>query len=381
MTNETMMFESFISNLASALLVLALVFLVLTLAFPALGCFATLIGLGLPKYKKKKLANSKIDILVPVYNEKKEIIEATLTGIVNSFKNSSPSNLTYRVVIFSDPMLQKSYEAVTEWKNKNNFNNNIEILSEKNISKWDSLIKLSDKIDAEWCAFVDIGSVWDRSIISKVESHILSGKFLCVAPSYEQKNASMLYRVYWQLESYLKNIENIAGGPCSVHGATVFYDSRALKVAIQELGNSVWYNDDIVIPLKIRTIGNTFYASGAKVYDSGANSNFQIEKNRRSRMTFGNIQWIKTLLIPAFRSNSVAGIISLRRAVRTFWAYVLILTLMYIAVSIDPLVGIFLGTIFTTTIFINKSLRAAFISSIKSIKNIVLFKNSEVIWS
>lgn len=381
MYSERVILESFVSSLVPMLTVLVIVFLIHTVSFPLFACCLRIMGLGAPKYKKKALTNGRIDILVPVYNEKNEVIQSTLSGIIDSFKYSEPSRLTYRIVILSDPKLRQSYEAVTEWKNKNNQNNNIEILTSENISKWDSLKKLSGVINAEWCAFVDAGSVWDNNVISEVEKHILSGKFVCVAPSYEPKGAGTLYKLYWLVESYLKKIENIAGGSCSVHGATVFYDSRALKIAMQHLGNNIWYNDDVVIPLKIRTVGNLYYATAAKVYDYGTSTDFQTEKNRRSRMTFGNIQWIKALLLPTIKSNPVAGVIALRRAVRTFWAHILVLSVMYISINLSILSGIILFTIFATPIFVNKSLRAAFISSIKSIKNILSLKSSEVIWS
>ena len=108
----------------------------------------------------------------------------------------------------------------------------------------------------------------------------------------------------------------------SLHGATVGYKTAVVKKALARLGDTQWLNDDVVIPLTLRTLfpdGLILYPVG-KVWDAGSHPK-EVDLARRDRLLKGNLQWVRGLLPDYFRRNPVAGTVALRRLFRIFWAY------------------------------------------------------------
>jgi cellulose synthase/poly-beta-1,6-N-acetylglucosamine synthase-like glycosyltransferase len=196
------------------------------------------------------------------------------------------------------------------------------------------LQRLVESSTAEWVAFVDAGSVWEQELLVRIHELMADPSVIAVAPSYMPLKAGLLERMNWKLEQTLKSAENGAGGPISIHGASIFYRRTALVAALDELAAQSWLNDDIAIPLTLRLkfpeSRIVYFAQGQKrswVSDVGVRSELDVEYRRRRRMVLGNLQWIKGVLLERIRSGRItlknvpAVLIALRRVLRLFWAY------------------------------------------------------------
>jgi hypothetical protein len=177
---------------------------------------------------------------------------------------------------------------------------------------------------SDWIILVDAGTIWPESFLSDVFLRIgtRDAEIMAIAPSYRPQKAGRLHRLLWNLETALKRIETNCGGPISLHGATVGYKTPFLKKALASLGNTLWLNDDVVIPLTLRALypkGVILYPVG-EVWDAGIEPH-RLDLGRRKRLLLGNLQWVRALLPSCLRSNPVAGVVAVRRLFRVLWAY------------------------------------------------------------
>jgi hypothetical protein len=174
----------------------------------------------------------------------------------------------------------------------------------------------------EWVAFVDAGSLWPDVLISSVVRSIeADGRVMAVAPSYSNSAAGSIARVTWGIERVLKSLENFAGGPISVHGATVFYRTDQVMEAMRALeSHESWLNDDVAVPLMMRILFprySTVYLPSVTVGDMQGEAHGR-EYGRRRRMALGNLEWVQRIGV---RGTTSVRCLQLRRIFRMMWAY------------------------------------------------------------
>jgi len=190
--------------------------------------------------------------------------------------------------------------------------------------KWAVMKALVADSCSDWIMLVDAGTIWPESFFSDVLRQIDAGekKVMAIAPSYRPLKAGWLHQILWRLETGLKQMEAYCGGPISLHGATAAYRTPLLKNALASLGNTLWLNDDVVIPLTLRAL----YPKGVILYPVGEVRDVGVEQHhldlgRRKRLLLGNLQWVRALLPTYMRRNPVAGLVAGRRIFRVLWAY------------------------------------------------------------
>jgi glycosyltransferase involved in cell wall biosynthesis len=272
----------------------------------------------------------KIEVLVPCHNGQ-AFIQKTLESVADAhlYFRSQGHDLTISVGL--DHCTDQTANQIQHFI----YNESMDVRMTGNPhepGKWNMLKELVRQSTADWVALVDVGSVWDQKLLMEALPSFQDRKIMCVAPSYGAVNAGLLERINWAVERILKSIESSAGGPISVHGATVFYKRDYLVKALAELEGTAWLNDDVVIPLTLRTLFPrlrivylaSHTAGKAWVTDFGVHDGIKIDLGRRKRMLIGNLQWIRSLFGKALRSDSSVGLIAARRVFRTFWAYAIL---------------------------------------------------------
>ena len=191
-------------------------------------------------------------------------------------------------------------------------------------SKWKTLFELSASSSAEWVGWVDAEASWPKGFLSEVLVKIHEdGNRLGISPAFGPNPI-------WRIEEKIKLLENHLGGPISVHGATVFYRREELMEALHALQHTSWLNDDIVVPLMMRTQNPSsrlfyFTPQAGRVTENEreglSEGRFRAILGQRSRMAAGNLQWISLLWIKVLRISLPVGFLALRRVLRPFWMY------------------------------------------------------------
>lgn len=260
-----------------------------------------------------------VSILLPAHNED-ATIKATLDSIQEAIAvamTTSSRPLDARIIVGLDGCTDRTAEIVKSYSRV------IVQGTSTNQGKWRTLEALLAGVSSEWTIFADAGIQWPTSFLSDFLSVVdRKPQALAIAPSYRPARGGLLSRVIWGIEVFLKTCEGWSGGPVSLHGATVGYQTTALKSAIRRLSGHVWLNDDVVIPLMIRSLfpqGVIVYPVG-QVRDIGVRVN-QVDIRRRKRMLRGNLQWIRMLWPGVWRLNGAAGVLATRRVFRLLWAY------------------------------------------------------------
>ncbi len=289
-----------------------------------------------------------LDILIPAHNEEGQI-GRTLGSIVNSRdlfvthqRHLHNVQAKIKIVIGVDHCTDHTEQVIREFTQSRRVEG---LTIQKNLKtpgKWVIVQQLIKQSQAEWVALVDSGTVWEEWLLENALPLFFNKDVIGVSPSYRPLAVGILERFYWAIERFLKQIESRAGGPTSVHGPTVFYRREALLAALEELSSKNWLNDDVVIPLTLRTLfpkQKIEYLSRkngrAWILDHGIKQNLSIEYNRRKRMLIGNLQWIRILFWKSFKSSIKVGLIASRRVFRTFWAYWI--TLLFLGIFLHAL--------------------------------------------
>ncbi len=318
--------------------------------------------------KPKSAETIKLHIVIPTHNE-----EATIANTLQSISKAS-ANLTENfggafevsITVVLDGCTDGTSKAIGEF-------NFVQVIEHpKALGKWQSIQDgCLAKGYTDWTVLIDAGSAWPDDLLSSLVCHLRDDDTVGIAPSYRNNNAKFLERLSWAVERRLKAVENGAGGPISVHGATVFYRTPALCDAFGLLSGKAWLNDDVVIPLAIRSLfpfKKLTYLPKIIVEDISPIRTGS-ESTRRVRLVRGNLDWVRESF---WRHSPVVQILALRRISRMAWAY-------WFIGLISPLLLLGLsGVIVFVLIFVLFKRNAAFNASLKVIY--LLGKSQIIAW-
>lgn len=321
------------------------------------------------EYKKtENYQATRIHIVIPAHNE-----EATIKETVQSVIEAT-ADLIYcygdafevTVTVVLDGCTDNTSNAIAGFSQ-------VQVIQHANaLGKWRSIEEacLVGK-DTDWTILLDAGSSWKRDLLRSLACYFHNDSVVGIAPSYRNNHAGLLEKLSWILERGLKALENSAGGPISVHGATVLYRTPALCEAFGLLSGKIWLNDDVVIPLAIRSLfpdKKLIYLPDNIVDDISPVRNGS-ESTRRIRLVRGNIDWVSESF---WHRSAVVRILALRRISRMAWAYWLI-------GLISPLLLLGIGGMGIFCILVVFFARnAAFKASLKAI--LLLGKSQSVAW-
>lgn len=265
---------------------------------------------------------TELDILIPAHNEAKTLA-ATLASIRRA---ESLGACKIKLHVGCDACT----DATPEVAKKNGADS---IRSYGHRSKWLTLLALVQETQSQWIALVDSGALWPENLLKNLAPYFHVESALAIAPAYFPAEASIAKKIHWALEQFFKRLEGFSTGPTSVHGATVFYRRENLVNALRSLEGRQWLNDDIAIPLALFLLTDPRHRFQDKriLYYVGEERRDQIsdigilqpanEWVRRSRMSRGNLEWMRLLLPPLKNSFAPAYWIAQRRVYRVFWAY------------------------------------------------------------
>ena len=343
----------------------------------------------------QKVFLPSITLAIPAHNEAHSI-EATLRSVTQASEYAKLRfpKLSVRIAVLLDHSTDQTSDILARLQSEITF----DVWRHSGLpGKWWGLQALNERADSEWIAYVDCGAIWDECLLVQwLQDYFQKETFLAGwAPSYAPRGAGLLERMYWNLEALLKYLENAAGGPVSVHGATVFYQRAALSRAFQYLGQEThWLNDDVVLPLVFRklNLGPIHYAihslqGRAWVHDLGVVPDLSVEAHRRERMSIGNIQWMREALLLPNRSDLLGWVLVSRRMARTLWAYAFLFSFVGVlsvswslmpALSLGVLIA--LGVLVLRVSFLQR-LSTAIQSALKVPQRLFKFSNKEpVTW-
>ncbi len=274
-----------------------------------------------------QVAPYSLAILTPAHNEE-AILSKTLTSFAAAIKRAQQvfPGISIEVVVGADGCSDKTALIADA------FGATV-IESSQSNGKWATLNKLISLVNTrpeipEWVVLADAGVQWDPEFLVRILPRCGIPHVVGVCPTYRNPSAGKIESLLWAIERHLKSLEGITGGPVSMHGATVLYKLVDLSRALRSLPRANWLNDDVVIPLALRSQdpeARILYTTDLGVYDTpsdkGAEKVAQKEFGRRRRMVLGNIQWIRGMLPTVWRRNAIAGVIAMRRVFRLLWAY------------------------------------------------------------
>jgi glycosyltransferase involved in cell wall biosynthesis len=358
----------------------------LTIVFPLLAAIVKVFSerdskLGPVNRPIRSIRPIKIDILIPAFNEA-DTIEQTLRSIFSScrFLSARHPHFVTKIVLALDGSSDETGSIARGLL----ISVPMEIRERSvNLGKWKTLSELVAQSEGDWSALVDSGTLWPEDFLVGIATKLESSTSVGIAPGYRQQSGGVLSRLIWWQERFLKSLENWAGGPISLHGASMIFRTKELKRCIQELGDLAWLNDDLVIALTARKMGSIDYLGDSLlVSDCGVRKGVS-EWGRRNRIARGNIQWIGDLFIPnLFRLTPVLILLGLRRVMRVLWAYHLIFSVfcfgMLFGVSWEFSLG--LTALLVSLAATSRSLRQAGWVSL-SVPYLILRKDGSPAWS
>ncbi len=302
------------------------------------------------------VTEKKVAILIPAYKER-EALSATINSIKRAIKHASEGNYPIKVelAVGVDGADRHTCQIVSDELAT------LHAFTEHG-GKWQTLLRLFENYKSyDWVIFADCGICWERELLVNFYKLIGNTSVCAVAPCYDNPSGGWLEKQIWKLENYTKTLETRLGGPVTVHGASIAYKVSALQPVLKLLARKNWLNDDVVIPLLMRTLepeSSIIYAPECRVTDlPEQEAAAQSEFPRRKRMVLGNIEWIKLLMPFVFRNNFLVFFLAMRRVFRVFWSYwllafVLGATLFLFAFNTGlGLVTIALGAVLTYALF------------------------------
>jgi glycosyltransferase involved in cell wall biosynthesis len=265
------------------------------------------------------------EVLIPAHNEEKKI-GITLAALEKEFRGLS---FRPRIRIALDACHDQTEKVIQEWSSRLSV-----VISKVSFqSKWRTLQSLVSQSQSEWVIFLDSGISFEEGLLPAWVSAMKDRNHLLVAPAYRLEGGSLLSRVFWIFENTVKKIENRAGGPISVHGAAVAYQKAVIQTVFQHLNldqESDFKNDDVILPLASRVLFkkmSSLYLADHCVFDQAKvdATDFQTQVNQRKRMMIGNLQWIRWMKTDSrIRKPARIHLLALRRKLRPFWVYVLL---------------------------------------------------------
>lgn len=258
-------------------------------------------------------------VIIPAYNEE-STIHLTIQSVQKALNALKPF-LSYEIIVGDDGSTDRTRTLALDGGAK-------VVSFPHRMGKWKILchLSLNEEHQAQWCVFVDASTYWPTTLGSEIFPMFENENVMCVSPTYIPAAKKSLAHWIWAWERWIKNIESRAGGPVSVHGATVFYRSRELLPVLRSLQKQEWLNDDIIIPLTLRRSYphlKIAYVSdierGVYIADLGMSKNSV--RKRTHRIIYGNVQWMQDLTTHVSTSSYIVTLISLRRVFRVFWGY------------------------------------------------------------
>jgi cellulose synthase/poly-beta-1,6-N-acetylglucosamine synthase-like glycosyltransferase len=297
------------------------------------------------------LSVSRIDILLPVHNEE-ALIEASLESFRAAILelNSLYPQIQVGILIGLDACTDQTMQIAK--------NLNVPCVEVAFKNKWKNLVSLvrhrtesqGANMQGDWVILADAGVIWPKRFLLNMIPSLMDSQVMGIAPAYYRKNSGILEQLHWIIERYFKRLEStFAGGPISVHGATVLYRRSELEKALLRLKAKVWAADDVVVPLVMRAI----YPNRRIVYvESPCESDRIIDQGvlvdhrsltRSRRMVLGNLQWIKHVLPFVIRADCAVGLLAMRRVFRMLWLYWLLslgVGVVWLGLQKSPAVGI-----------------------------------------
>jgi len=261
------------------------------------------------------LKSSRLAVFIPVVDEL-ELLSKTVTSLQNAIAKSANLGCEIRLFVCFDGSLPA---APLDFPMKNVVIHSDDIFRGKWGNLKDAILSAGPH---DWSILCDVGSVVPEDFFRELTPYLSNSNLLGLAPGYRP---AVNPCKFWVLERLLKSIENLSGGPISVHGATVIYNTRYLKPLLQSLSGD-WLNDDVVLPLMLRSNypnKKLIYLHKLQVKDLGGLNQEKVENKltRRLRVSRGNLEWIKKLLPTVFRTSPKVGVLALRRVFRLFWGY------------------------------------------------------------
>lgn len=265
-----------------------------------------------------------IAILVPAHNEEAVIVE-TLRSIKRAVTalQRAHEEIECTTVIGADGCTDGTVELVkTEGINYRE--------AATSLGKWRTIVNLVENTTSDWVVLADSGILWPEELLLRMVESATSSSVMGVAPSYRNPGGGQIETLLWKIEAHFKGLEASTGGPVTIHGATIMYRRRELQEALELLSKKSWLNDDVVLPLSLRSLNPEKvirYLPELGVYDQPAATAKAAHKKgefgRRRRMVLGNIEWIKESW---WKKDQLIVVLALRRIFRLFWAYWSIVT-------------------------------------------------------
>lgn len=255
-----------------------------------------------------------LDILIPAHNEKESLPVSLAAMKKLQHSGFAKPKLCVALSNWSGDDAQKASELADE------------TLSINEPGKWRALIVLIENSKADWVALVDSGTIWPEDMLVQFKKYFEDPDVIGINPTYSEAESGLAQKLVWAIEKHFKSIENLSGGPISLHGSTILYRRKELQEAIAFLKGSDWWNDDVVVPLTLRKFNSgkkIVYAVNTAIVDMFPASNIS-ELKRRKRLLFGNLQWVQSFFYELLKSDLVLCTLALRRISRMLWAWAIV---------------------------------------------------------
>jgi cellulose synthase/poly-beta-1,6-N-acetylglucosamine synthase-like glycosyltransferase len=313
-----------------------------------------------------------LDILIPAHNEA-ESLPASLKSLrqLESGEIFTQPRLIVGLSHWQGPAADKASREADA------------VISISEAGKWKALVALIESSKADWVALVDSGTVWPKDMLIQLTKYFRQSDVMAINPRYSEEKSGLVQKLVWGLESQLKSIENLSGGPISLHGSTIFYRRNELQSAIQVLKSDEWWNDDVVVPLMLRKLYDRkkiIYATEVKVVDLFPASNIN-ELKRRKRVLFGNLQWVKKLMPEVLNSQYLLGIIAFRRIARMLWAWAITFVCLGLLLMQTKLAFVYLtGAVILALMPKGRRLFDAFWVSLMMPVYLIFYNSDKVTW-
>jgi len=245
--------------------------------------------------------------------------------VLRSCEKLDSATLVAKVHVASDGSTDQTCEIARAFPG-------VDVVEYVNRGKWKTIRALAAEVGSspdhapDWIAFADSGIEWPEDFLAGALPLLQTEDIAAVAPTYRATKSGLIETTVWSIERHFKTLETTLGGPVSIHGATILYRTKAVLEIFEALGDGVWLNDDVVLPLMLRARfpeHRIVYAPHLAVSDSldapkgVAGSAYR----RRRRLVLGNLQWITGILPDVARRNRIAALMALRRVFRVLWAY------------------------------------------------------------
>ena len=147
----------------------------------------------------------EVSVIMPVYNEEKNL-EKTILSVVNqTFKNS------YELIIVNDGSKDKSKQIIEKYQKK--YPNLIRFIDKENTGVSDSRNVALDIANSKYVTFIDADDIYESDYLEKMYSHIQLGHDIvsCNYKNFEFNNGKIGYDNKFEtidISYYLENLQS-----------------------------------------------------------------------------------------------------------------------------------------------------------------------------